>query len=188
MRTILGILFLVLVLFVTGYAQRVDMVDLWTRHGKQLSQSYQMTSDKTDSIIVQFAGSVNKETTIDTLVTGEAISTVWTNKGDIMWNGYIRIQLTITNTDLATDSLQVIVYALDKDGAVVSNDYVYCGFTTPPSWDEAVQTLNWTTAIEYVADLSGAFGEGTGGILLCPNLNDATGGHYGTGVFKITTR
>ena len=188
MKTILIISFLILVLSITSYAQRVSMVDLWTRHGKQLSQSYEMTSDKIDSVIVQFAGSVNKEVSIDTLVTGAAISTVWSDKGDIMWNGYLRIQISIANIDLATDSLQVSVYALDKDGNVISNDYVYCEFAVPPSWDDTVVTLDWTSAVNYVADLSGAFGEGVGGILICPDLNDETGSHLGVGTLKVTTR
>lgn len=181
----IGLLF---ILIGTSFGQYTSVEPL-TRHGKQLSATFTIQSTGYDSILVQFAGSVDKEPTIAVIDTGETVATHWvTNKGNIIWNGYLRVQLVITNTDLATDSLQVLAYALDEDGNVISNDYTYCEFATPPSWDESVVTKSWTTAIKYVADLSGAFGEGTGGVLFILDINDETATHVGSANFKVISK
>lgn len=179
----IALLILCFVSTVLGQFKTQDLV----RHGKQTSVSFTIQSTGYDSLLFQFAGSVNKEPKLTEIDTAETIATHWiTNKGNIVWSGYLRIQIDITNTDLVTDSLEVLVYGLDVNGNIISNDAFYSDFTTPPSYNVAVQTLDWTSAVKYVSQFYGAFGEGVAGILIILDINDETEAHTGVGNLKVT--
>jgi len=161
-------------------------------HGAPLSISFHILSgtqtavDK-DSVWIQFP-TRTAAGKIDTLANESITTSGFVAKTQTIWNGHARVSITITNVNLATDSLQILVYALDQNGVAIANDYVYCNFGTPPDFSIGVVTKSWTTAKKYSAMLTGAFPIGTHGLLFILNINDATANHTGTILFEVDYR
>ena len=160
--------------------------DVGPVHKTPLSITVPVTGDSTVSVWVQFPGRGGDEGgKIDTLAYGETVATGgWDTDRAVYWSGELEVDVKITNVDLATDSLQIRAYSLDKDGATISNDHVDCDFGTPPTYSETTKANGWTTATLYRSSLTAAFGKGTFGILFVIDMNDATTGHTGTMIFK----
>jgi len=184
--------FLLLVWVCTLGAQTYQNVFDNVLHGAPLSVSFQITSgtqsaaDK-DSIWIQFP-TRSAAAKIDTIADESITTSGFTAGAQTIWNGHARANITVTNVDLALDSLQVIVYALDHNGAVLANDYAYLVFGTPPSWETTLSsagTKTWVSATKYSALLTGAFPIGTHGLLFIVNINDATASHTGTGLLEV---
>jgi hypothetical protein len=200
MKKLFIVLFILILCFPLVAQQPTLSFGPW--HGLPIEKQFQITSgvqstiDK-DSIFVQFPSkggnllaAYNYGGIIsDTLTSGETISNAgWQPGREVLWTGFCEVDLSITNTDLATDSLQVMVYALDEDGSVRVNDYVYLDFSTPPTYSTSASTLSWTSTYNYRGSVTGAFGLGTFGLLFIINSNDATSSHTGVGTLKIYQR
>lgn len=178
-------------LFAGGAAGQAyqNVIDFGPMHHAAVEVSFQVTSGPTstadpDSVVLQLPGKY-RVAVCDTVATAALPSLNWTAKQIPLWDGFLAVDLKIVNTDLAVDSLQVLAYALDEDGKVISNDYVYCSFATPPTYSTSATIKAWTTATWYRADLTGAFGKGTYGVLFIIKANDATASHYGVATLKI---
>ena len=191
MKRILMLLLLATALNAQTYQNVIENV----QHGAPLSISFHVLSgtqtavDK-DSIWIQFpTRTVAGE--IDTIANESITTSGFVADAQTIWNGHARANITITNVNLALDSLQVIVYALDQNGAVLVNDYAYLVFGTPPSWETTLSsagTKTWVSATKYSALLTGAFPIGTHGLLFIVNINDATASHTGTGLIEVDYR
>jgi len=184
-------IFTILILAVCAFGQQYNnVIDFGQLHGYALTKTIQVTSGSAsvkdvDSVYVQFTGRYNVPV-IDTLANEATITAGGFTAGRTpIWGGTLEIDFYIDNTDLATDSLQVKVYALDLDGNVVYNDYCWASFATPPAYVTAANVLSWTTLRRYRASLTGAFGKGTGGLLILIDANDATDAHYGVMYLRV---
>jgi len=194
------ILLLALCLLITSslFAQTPVMV-YGPLHTKPLTITVQVESGNQtglnmDSVVIAFprklprGGGAWIDSLADASGAGEAVSDIWTQRdiaAEVVWSGYLEIDIILTNVDLgATDSLQIKAYAIDYDGNVVTNDVVYLDFGTPPSYSVAAVVKSWTTAVMYRASLTGAFGLGTYGVLLEINVNDVTASKTGSLVIK----
>lgn len=164
------------------------------RHGSEQTVSLQIVAGSTDSIVVQFPGSNTgyQRVQVDTLILGGSVSTYWdaaASVGDILWDGRLSIQIAITNDDLQVDSLETEVYAIDRDGNVSANKKVWCNWGVAGSYGTSEAAYAWTSTSHYFADLTDAFGEGTAGVLIVINPNDAAGGgETGVATVDITAK
>jgi hypothetical protein len=170
-----------------AYTNVVDFGPL--HHAPLETAAFQVTSGDAssavpDSIVLQLPSKFDVAHIDTTTGAGIPLSSWVTNRAPL-WDGYLVMDLKIVNTDLATDSLQVLAYALDEDGAVIGNDYTYASFATPPTYASTATIKAWTTDVWYRADFTGAFGKGTYGILFVVRANDATASHTGLGYAKF---
>jgi len=168
------------------FGQRYQhVIDYGALHSKPITVTFTASSDTNKYVWVQLP--TKKDTArADTLKPSESTTTAGFVVGQTaLWDGYAEVNIKITNTDLATDSLCVKCWALDENGAKITNDWVYLDFGTPPDWSTAQQILSWTTATIYRASISQAFGRGTSGFLFEVDMNDATASHTGAFIFKL---
>lgn len=174
----------------SGYQQQLDEGRVYRAC---LSKSIQITSGSAgvkhvDSVFVQF-GNHSASAVLDTfaLADGGSLTTAGFTAGRVpIYNKDMVIDFVLSNTgSLATDSLQVKIYAIDLDGNVLYNDYCWASFATPPAYSTSVATLAWTSLRRYRASFNGAFGKGTGGVLILLDVNDATSSHYGVMTLRV---
>lgn len=195
LKNIRSLLLLLVLLGFSGksFSQFSNVVDYGPIHQKHLTITVLVTSgpqstiDK-DSIFVQFIDrfDFNKTWVIDTLAASETlVAAGFDTLRSGLWSGYMEMDIKFTNSDLATDSLQIMCYAVNKHGEVITNDYVYLDFTTPPSYTTSANSLDWTDATTYRASATGAFGYGCQGLLFIVNSNDVTSSHEGWLRFDI---
>lgn len=172
------ILFILLLIPVQLFAQFTPVEIFGPSHQKYLDITVQLEDGQNDSVIVQFpplkkgGGLFTRPTKyqgayVDTLANDALPFANWQTRIPV-WAGYCEVDILPTNTDIDdTDSLYCQVYALDYDGYVISNDYVYAKFnTTPPGYTTSTYYNSWTTATRYRTSLSSnTFGFGTYGLL-----------------------
>lgn len=185
------IIFILLASATIGWGQKFSNVLDYVNQPEPLQKTFMLQSAQSSKIWVQLPGKRNGAQ-IDTLATGGSLpASDWQSDRGALWNGYMIIDLNITNNDLVTDSLSVKVTALDEDGNSIANDYSYATFGTAPGHSTGASYLSWTTATTYRADFTGAFGIGTFGFLIEVSANDAVSGHESTAggsVIKVTLR
>ena len=177
----------------TLFGQFQNVIDYGPIHSKKLTKTVLVTSGSQttidrDSIFVQFPSrfDFNKGWVIDTLAASETlVAAGFDTLRDGIWSGFGEIDIKFTNVDLAADSLQIMCYSVNKHGDIVTNDYVYLSFATPPSYSTSANNLDWTDATTYRASITGAFGYGTQGLLFIVNGWDATASHAGWLRFDI---
>jgi len=188
------LIFLIIILLcaVTSYAQFQSVIDYGPVHAKKLTIDVLVTSGGAlaadhDSIWVQFADKFdfNRGWVIDTLNEEQLTTAGFDIKRSGIWSGYGEVDIKFTNVDLAADSLQILCYSINSRGEIVTNDYVYLSFATPPSYTTSANNLDWTDATLYRASITGAFGYGTQGLLFIVNGCDVTGSHEGILRFDI---
>jgi len=184
------IVLLVLITAGLGWGQKFRNVLDYVNHPEPLQKTFMLQSAQSSKIWVQLPGKRNGAQ-IDTLATGGSLPAIAWQSRDALWNGYMIIDLNITNNDLVTDSLSVKVTALDEDGNSIANDYSYATFGTAPGNSTGASYFDWTSGTTYRADFTGAFGIGTFGFLIEISANDAVSGHESTkdgSVCKVTLR
>lgn len=178
-------LIFILLLATTAYGQRYQEVQSTVIHGNYLQQTVKLESQETDSIVVEFDNTIaGNPASIDSLGSDALPISGWISE-DKKWSGYCEIDLYITNTDLATDSLIVAVYSIDREGYVRSNDVVYLKIDTYPGYSTSAYYQSWTTTTYYRGSVTGAFGKGTHGLLITLSATDegATSGSARVRVF-----
>lgn len=171
MKAIIATLILLLVGIMAWTQNDVEVI---TTHEVPWVVSDTVWSSELDSVVLQFPTRDN--TASITQLKDQAISSVWTVANEAtLWAGFLEIDYMLTNIDISnTDSLEMKVYVLDGAGNVISNDYVWARFTTQPYFSSTQKILDWTTATRYRASLTGAFGEGTHGLLILTDINEET--------------
>ena len=164
MRLIIAILLFVSI----GFAQvQVAPVQEMFIHKAPIVLSDSIHADTTYMYWIQFPGRrgnnlLNVLTRADTT---SDITAAWDTNNDALWSGYSCGDIKFTGAG-ALDSLQIKIYAIDKNGYVPVNDYVWATTGTPPGFQTTVSYLSFTTALSERFDISGAFGDGTFGLLI----------------------
>lgn len=181
-------LFFILLLATTAFGQRPYVeTQPTTIHSTYLEQTVKVESGEIDSIVVEFQGISNinyVDANIDSIASDILPITGWTVE-DKKWSGYCEIDIVITNVDLATDSLIVAVYSLDRQGNIRTNDVVYLKLAVFPSYSTSAYYNAWTTALTYRGAVTGAFGMGTHGLLITIDATDETATHKGSARVRV---
>ena len=191
---------IILILFwaVPCYGQFTNTVEYGPRHDNYLEKTVKLESGESDTVIVQFApvkvaGSIftiptpYDGTYIDSTASDPLPYANWIAR-DCYFSGFLEVDLYMTNTDLAVDSLIAKCYALDRNGDLRSNDVIYLKFDTFPSYSTSAYYNAWTTATWYRASATGAFGFGTYGVAIIYNPTDETASHTGLAKTRVSAR
>lgn len=175
----------ILLIASNGFAQRYQEVQSTVIHGSYLQQTVRVNSGETDSLVVEFDNTIiGNPASFDTLASDVLPISGWVTE-DKKWSGYCEIDVYITNTDLATDSLIVAVYSLDRNGYVRANDVVYLKLAVYPGYSTSAYYNAWTTTTYYRGSITGAFGKGTHGLLITINATDETASHTGLARIRV---